>query len=603
MKKIMMIFLALIIILSAKDVLAQDQYKLTLEKQNGIYYSRRGKNYNDDSNIYSIYKFGDIFAYCIEPGKQITTYNYVGEDDFVDLGFSEELKEKLELIGYYGRDYPGHDNVRYSMAAQALIWELTGVDTVTFWTEKNEKGEEININKERNEIMNLVNNHRRLPNFNSEYTGSLKKEIKIKDTNNVLNSYEVIKKDDQEVYIENNTLVIMPNKIGVFDIELRKKNYNEYKTIIFVGKGDNSSQKIARLHFTKEIKTSVRLNIEGIRLGVYKVNDNNEPVKVANIMFKIHDLTRNKEVCSQDCIFKTDDNGYFITEPLEYGEYEIEELEDQIVEGYSWNKNKLHVVINDETKFNYTDELHNYFDVFFANTKVMGTLEINKKGEEVEFINNSITYNEVDLANISFSVYDKNDELVDTIITDGNGKANSSNLELGKYYLVEDTKLENYLEQEKIPFEIKQENQYQETISVNLTIKNILKKGTLEFTKEDLTTGEGIPNTIIEIYDINDNLLFTKETDELGKVIINELPIGKYYIIEKEANSLYMIINEKVFFEIKEDGEIVKAKMTNEKIEIIITKTGTKETIIAHIIFGICFLTGLIGMRYERKNY
>ena len=29
----------------------------------------------------------------------------------------------------------------------------------------------------------------------------------------------------------------------------------------------------------------------------------------------------------------------------------------------------------------------------------------------------------------------------------------------------------------------------------------------------------------------------TKETDEFGKVIINDLPIGKYYIIEKEANS------------------------------------------------------------------
>ena len=133
MKKIM-IFLALMIIISVKDVLAQDQYKLTLEKQDGIYFSRRGENFKDDSYPYYLYKFGDIYAYCIEPGKHISTYTYVGEEEFVDLGFSEELKEKLELIGYYGRDYPGHENIRYSMATQALIWELTGVDTVTFWT-------------------------------------------------------------------------------------------------------------------------------------------------------------------------------------------------------------------------------------------------------------------------------------------------------------------------------------------------------------------------------------------------------------------------------------------------------------------------------------
>ena len=44
----MMLFLALITIFSVKDVFAQDQYNLTLEKQNGIYFSRRGKNFNDE---------------------------------------------------------------------------------------------------------------------------------------------------------------------------------------------------------------------------------------------------------------------------------------------------------------------------------------------------------------------------------------------------------------------------------------------------------------------------------------------------------------------------------------------------------------------------
>ena len=66
MKKIMMLFLILIIF-SIKNVFAQDQYKLTLEKQNNIFVYRTGENYNTDSQNFYLYKFGNIYAYCIQP--------------------------------------------------------------------------------------------------------------------------------------------------------------------------------------------------------------------------------------------------------------------------------------------------------------------------------------------------------------------------------------------------------------------------------------------------------------------------------------------------------------------------------------------------------
>ena len=47
--------------------------------------------------------------------------------------------------------------------------------------------------------------------------------------------------------------------------------------------------------------------------------------------------------------------------------------------------------------------------------------------------------------------------------------------------------------------------------------------------------------------------------------------MGKYYIIETEAATGYRLSEEKVLFEVKENGEIVKANMTNEK------KKGTLE--------------------------
>ena len=571
MKKILMLFLVLIIILSTKNVYAQDQYELTLEKHEDIYYSRYGKEYS--SYPFMVFKFGDIFAYCIEPGNHITTYTYVEGE--LDPGYSQEKLEKLELIGYYGREYPSHDNVRYSMATQALIWELTGADKVTFWTKKNEGGEEIDVSKEKKEIMDLVNNHYKTPNFNSQYETTLNHEIILEDSNNVLSNYDVITIHD--AYIEGNKLHIMPKKACIDNIKLIRKNYSNDKTIIFVGKDDSNTQKMARLHFSKEIKKEVVLLTKGIRVIVHKIDENNNPIKISNIKFKVSNLI-GYYICSgnTDCIHKTDEDGIFITEQLHNGVYQIEEVEDQIIPGYTWNKEKLTVTIDDKTPIKYSDELGSYIDVFFTNKSVNGTLEINKLGEEVEIDNNEIKYKEKELSNIEFEIYDENNKVINTITTNEKGYSKATNLLPGKYYMKEKTKLDNYKEIDKIEFELKQENQYQEIINISLVIKNILKKGKLDFTKLDKDTNLGISNTIIEIYNEFDVLLFTKETDEFGKITIDNLPYGKYYIKEKQPNYLYQKTDEIINFEIKEDGEVIKKTLTNKKIvgDLEITKLG-----------------------------
>ena len=83
-------FLALIL-LSVINVFAQDQYHITFQKIEGVYSYRIGANYNDDSHSYYIYRFGDMIAYCLQPGKSFKTYDYVGEDNFVKL-----LKRSME---------------------------------------------------------------------------------------------------------------------------------------------------------------------------------------------------------------------------------------------------------------------------------------------------------------------------------------------------------------------------------------------------------------------------------------------------------------------------------------------------------------------------
>ena len=71
--------------------------------------------------------------------------------------------------------------------------------------------------------------------------------------------------------------------------------------------------------------------------------------------------------------------------------------------------------------------------------------------------------------------------------------------------MVEKEAPEGYiLNPEKMYFEIKENGEI-----VKATMTNEIIKGTLEFTKVDLSTGEPLPNTLIEIYTENDELIFS----------------------------------------------------------------------------------------------
>ena len=578
MKKILMV-LFVMLFFSITNVEAQN-YKLFLDKQEGIYYARSGGSLPYKSSQFSIYRFGDNIAYCIEPNKNITTYNYISTDGYIDLPYSDELKEELELIGYYGREYPGHDNVRYSMAAQALIWEKTGGQTVTFWTERYEQGNMSDVSKEKKEIMDLVHKHKILPNIPDYINAYVKKNIEIKDTNNVLDNFYVENGTSQDVYILDNTLYINPKKQEVGGILLRRIRYDDLNTLIFVGEDSDSSQTIGRLRFSKEDNIQITLNVDGPRLLIYKTDEKGNRLYVPNIAFKIKNTDTNEYVCeNSDCRFLTDLEGVILTSSLDDGHYEIMEDENQIINGYAWNSKKIEIDVNYNSDIKWDDDYYAYIDLYFDNKEVSGKVELNKIGEEVYYQNNVIEYYNVPLSNIEFELYDDNDNLIDTIKTNEKGYAKYDDLKIGKYYLIEKTVFNNYIKDNKRHyFEIKQENQYQSEFIVKIDLKNYLKKGSIEIIKVDSETQKEIDNTLFDLYNEEGDLLLEKVTDDKGKIIISNLPLGKYYLKEKEANYNYQKNNEKIFFEIKENDQLIKIRLENNLIkgQIKINKKGEK---------------------------
>ena len=326
------------------------------------------------------------------------------------------------------------------------------------------------------------------------------------------------------------------------------------------------------------------------RLKVIKIDkDTGVVIKRSGIKFKIINAKTKKYVkqtitypsAKTIDTFETDENGILITPyPLESGTYFLEEV-DQKIDGYLWNKNSVEFTIDENSKLVNDDEFGILYEVKFENKEVKGEITIHKNGEKAKISNNGYKYVKINLANVKFGLYAKEDiysangvlkysknQLINTYITDSNGNIKIQNLYLEKYYLKElETDNDHVLSEKKYEFELKYKDQYTPIIKYNLVIDNYLKKGILDFTKTDFTTGKVIPNTLIEVYNKNDELVYTGKTDKNGKIRINNLPYGEYYIIEKEPSTGYKLNNEKVYFEIKEDGQVVKANMTNEKIK------------------------------------
>ena len=89
---------------------------LSHPKTPNVYYTRRGGGKPYMSAQYEQYTMNGKVVYCIEPGVDITNTSYLGYDGLQASPYDDATNKKIELIGHYGYDYPGHQTLRYRMA-------------------------------------------------------------------------------------------------------------------------------------------------------------------------------------------------------------------------------------------------------------------------------------------------------------------------------------------------------------------------------------------------------------------------------------------------------------------------------------------------------
>lgn len=380
---------------------------------------------------------------------------------------------------------------------------------------------------------------------------------------------------------------------------------------------DNEYGALIEVRFkNKPVKGEVEIE----KLGEELVADENgyhyEDIKLNGVVYELY---AEEDIYSANGvkIYSADDligtyttkDGYLKISNLYLGKYYL--LEKSTVGNYAIDTEKHSFIL--EYKDQYTPIIS--IDLTFKNYLVKGNVEINKVGEEVVIKDNKYTYEEIKLDGVVYELYAEEDicsadgnviynanDLIG-IYTTKDGYLKIADLYLGKYYLIEVATVDNHVvDTEKHSFTLEYVDEFTPTISLDFTFKNYLKKGTLEFTKTDVSTGEPLPNTKIQIFDADtDTLIFEGITDENGMITISDLYTGNFYILESEAPEGYSINPNKMEFQILENGEVIKATMTDELI-VEVPNTEKNEFPIFELISLLTIGLGLGVVVYAKKN-
>lgn len=304
------------------------------------------------------------------------------------------------------------------------------------------------------------------------------------------------------------------------------------------------------------------------QVKVVKIDKDNNEVKLEGVTFEVYDEQKNLI----DTLI-TDKNGEAISKKLPIDqEYTVKETKTR--DFYVLSEEPQKVILKQDQITTLT----------FENEKKKGQIEIIKVDAENK---------EVKLEGVTFEILDQNGNVVDTVITDEEGKAVTKELPIDSKYCVreKETRKEYVLSDEKVKV-VLEENEIK-----SITFENIKKKGSIKILKVsngdnlvlNIPDGTPLAGAKFAIVDVEGNAIGIYETDENGTVQINNIPYGKYTIYESEVPEGYLMDAEPQTIFIAEDGEIIETIFKDSPIEPELPKTGIDININAAIIFVVLF--------------
>lgn len=316
------------------------------------------------------------------------------------------------------------------------------------------------------------------------------------------------------------------------------------------------------------------------QLEVIKVDKDNKEVKLKDVTFEVYDEKDNLV----DTLV-TNEEGKAVTKRLPIDqEYTVKETITN--EKYVLNDKPVKVTLEQDKIKSMT----------FENEIRKGQIEVIKVDGENK---------EVKLEGVTFEVVNSDNKVVDTIVTDKDGKATSKKLSIyDEYTIREKETLKEYILSDKTEKVVLEENEI-----TSIIFENVKKKGSIKILKlsdgfnELLNIPDGTPlaGAKFDIRNSNGELIGIFETNNEGIILVENLPYGEYVVAEIGAPEGYVITHEPKIVSIVDDGQVVEVVMKNSPV---LPKTGSDFNVIPMIISAIIFvlMVGIIMAKIKMKE-
>ena len=353
-------------------------------------------------------------------------------------------------------------------------------------------------------------------------------------------------------------------KVEIKELRTGKYKLKEISTNEWYNLADEKELQIKWDETTEE---TIENELKKGQIRVIKVDKDNHEVKLKNVVFDV--LDENNNVLEQ---ITTNENGEAITKQYtlrDYGKIRLKEVETD--EKYELS-NEIKEIVLEENQIK---------DITFENEKIKGKIKIIKKtGEKSEIT--GLEKNEP-LEDIKFEIYNNDEFLLDTILTNNEGIAISKDLEKGMYKVKEvETNKWYILDENEKNVEITMNNQI-----IELKLENMPARPDEEVIK----TGPDKAQVSEEIeYKINventgnvplDNFIWEDEIP-VNYIRVNKIALGIYnqentYNVYYKTNfsNDYILLLEDISTNISEEIDFSKELSSNEYVTNIKLDFGT----------------------------
>ena len=376
-----------------------------------------------------LHKSNGELVYCIEPFLYMDSGIYYGYKEFSDVfRISESAIEKMNLIAHYGYGYPNHTDLKWYGVTQYLIWNELGLDDLYF-TDSYYGNRITAYTSEIDEMNNLINNHYTTPNFKDNLDLEAGIKVELEDSNGVLGNFELVS-DTDKIRVEGNRLVIDNLDEGIYKVSFVKKENKEHYVLYYNDNGQNLLLPGKFIDVKKDITVTVKKGNLTINKHDSKTDTARSNLTFEGAIYGIYDMDNNLIKALE---LNSLGNASM---DINFGKYYLKEIKAPT--GYMVDNEKHYFEVN----FNDNEIVMDVTDDVISKNVIIHKLFGNK---------DTLVYSAEE--GVTFEVYDDNNNLIGTYVTDKNGEV-IVNLAYGKYRIHQVNGLDGYTKASDYTFEV-----------------------------------------------------------------------------------------------------------------------------------------------------